>query len=333
MNSNFIYNIIKTQKHNTHYLNRYIKFLEYCKKQNVKLTGNDKNTTFHHILPKSIWPEYSSFYKNKWNAILLTHRQHFIVHIILSNCLGGKMNTALFMMCKEARKYEYKVTNRTYEIARGRCVGKNHRSHIKTKYKFKNTKTGEIRICTRYDLSVNENIHKECIRSLFIKKSKTTKGWCVWFEDDQQWSNEQYADASGLNANCVDKKKYWFKNIKTGEEFYETRIGMATIWGITSARIGMLVRGTVWLSHSKFTIWNDEIQDWAYKLKKPKKGRNSPTHDKTKYTFKNKTTGVVLCCTRVELIEYDPSTTHCGIMNLVKGNTMTHKNWILIDHQ
>ncbi len=37
----------------------------------------------HHILPKSIYSEYSNLNENKWNSVLLTPKEHFICHILL----------------------------------------------------------------------------------------------------------------------------------------------------------------------------------------------------------------------------------------------------------
>jgi hypothetical protein len=64
--------------------NRYLRFLEYCSASNFgkKLELSEK----HHILPKSkcLFPEFGNLRYNEWNAIILTPRQHYIAHWILS---------------------------------------------------------------------------------------------------------------------------------------------------------------------------------------------------------------------------------------------------------
>ena len=40
-------------------------------------------TQRHHILPKSLFPEYKSF-KNSWNIVNLTNEDHYIAHFILA---------------------------------------------------------------------------------------------------------------------------------------------------------------------------------------------------------------------------------------------------------
>ena len=63
---------------------RCLRFLEYCSRSNFgkKLELSEK----HHILPKSkrLFPEFGNLRYNEWNAIILTPRQHYIAHWILS---------------------------------------------------------------------------------------------------------------------------------------------------------------------------------------------------------------------------------------------------------
>jgi hypothetical protein len=60
---------------NPHYLNRYLKFVLNC-------TPNLNNyTEEHHILPKSLFPDFKT---DPRNLVRLTARQHFIAHWILS---------------------------------------------------------------------------------------------------------------------------------------------------------------------------------------------------------------------------------------------------------
>lgn len=45
----------------------------------------------HHILPKSLFPEYEDLNKYSWNASKLGYREHLIAHYMLAKALGGKM--------------------------------------------------------------------------------------------------------------------------------------------------------------------------------------------------------------------------------------------------
>lgn len=77
-------------------VHRYINFIS-----SVKNTVNDIIEN-HHILPKSIWPEYKDLLINDWNSSLLTLRQHFIAHYMLYKIFGGKMTYALYQMVPQS---------------------------------------------------------------------------------------------------------------------------------------------------------------------------------------------------------------------------------------
>jgi hypothetical protein len=72
--------------------------------ENAKLSNRNKNDgkyyEVHHILPKSIFKEFKNIKKYPWNGILLTLKEHYIVHILLSkmfinNQHNYKMNEAI----------------------------------------------------------------------------------------------------------------------------------------------------------------------------------------------------------------------------------------------
>ncbi len=77
-----IYSILTSKPHNSHYLNRYIKFIKQCQQKNVDYEGYVEK---HHICPKAndMFPDYACFKNNPWNCAILTARQHFIAHMIL----------------------------------------------------------------------------------------------------------------------------------------------------------------------------------------------------------------------------------------------------------
>jgi hypothetical protein len=92
-----IYPILSSIKHNIHYLNRYINFLRACKQRNTYSELSLKER--HHICPKSLFPEYKNLKIYKWNEIILSPKQHFIAHLILTKALPSlEMNSAFFFM-------------------------------------------------------------------------------------------------------------------------------------------------------------------------------------------------------------------------------------------
>lgn len=88
----------------------------------------------HHICPKSLFPEFSSLSKNKWNLAKLTSRQHFIVHWMLWKTFPtSNMAHAFWAMCNGWGYYK-KITSKIYEKLKiqlsikisNRMKGENH---------------------------------------------------------------------------------------------------------------------------------------------------------------------------------------------------------------
>lgn len=71
-----------------------------------KLSKSNMNYEYyeiHHILPRIMFPEYSNLTINKCNAVLLTPKEHFLVHLLLTKMTKGynqiQMCWAFNMMC------------------------------------------------------------------------------------------------------------------------------------------------------------------------------------------------------------------------------------------
>lgn len=99
MTSSNIYTILSSKSHNTHYLNRYLKFIDGCRLKN----SNNKDWVYtegHHICPKAkdLFPEYTNKKLFSWNIIDLTAHQHIIAHVILWKTFGGSQSRALECM-------------------------------------------------------------------------------------------------------------------------------------------------------------------------------------------------------------------------------------------
>jgi hypothetical protein len=98
------------------HLNRYITFIN-SRKDNQFL--NNKYIEEHHIIPKSMGGN-----NNSNNLIKLTSREHFIAHLMLWKCYGGKMANAFwfFSHINPSRSEVYfRLTSRQYEKLRIAC--------------------------------------------------------------------------------------------------------------------------------------------------------------------------------------------------------------------
>ena len=67
---NTIKTILASEAHNPHYLNKYIRFITNCQAQNENYAGY---TEKHHICPRAMFPEFSSFSEFPWNCGELKH--------------------------------------------------------------------------------------------------------------------------------------------------------------------------------------------------------------------------------------------------------------------
>ena len=112
MNSDFIYNQLISNQSKLHHIKRYINFINKCLDKNKNLS-DDIYTETHHILPKSLFPEYKNLKHNPWNGIKLTYRQHYIAHFILAKIYGKGMWLAFYFMIL---KSEEKISSRLFEI-------------------------------------------------------------------------------------------------------------------------------------------------------------------------------------------------------------------------
>jgi len=112
MLKNYFDLIFISNKYSKCYYNIIINALQADRK---KLPRNNKNFTYyesHHIIPKSIKPEFRDLNLNPWNKALLTPKEHFICHLLLTKMLSdsdkNKMVYALWSMTHRASKYQSK---------------------------------------------------------------------------------------------------------------------------------------------------------------------------------------------------------------------------------
>lgn len=86
-----------------HYLNRYIKLIEHFQNNPTK----EKYTEEHHILPKSMFPEYKN---EKWNLISLSAEYHFLAHRILWEAFRNPQMTYAFWLMSNTKEGNIKFS-------------------------------------------------------------------------------------------------------------------------------------------------------------------------------------------------------------------------------
>ncbi len=81
---------------------RYFKFVNYIQNNTTQIRKRGFHK--HHILPKSIFPKYDNLNNNKWNALYVEPRVHYLLHWLLSKAFGGPMNLAFIFMNTHTNK-------------------------------------------------------------------------------------------------------------------------------------------------------------------------------------------------------------------------------------
>uniref|UniRef100_A0AAU6W3K9 Homing endonuclease n=1 Tax=Pseudomonas phage Cygsa01 TaxID=3138529 RepID=A0AAU6W3K9_9VIRU len=102
---------------NTHHITRYLKFV-------LGYKGRPEVTEHHHILPKSLFPDYRSLSQNPWNGVKLSPRAHYIAHRMLWKALpnNSRMAQGFWAMCTAIRDgREYKISSRMFQRLRVEC--------------------------------------------------------------------------------------------------------------------------------------------------------------------------------------------------------------------
>ena len=198
----------------TKYSRLYLKLIDNAKSKR-RILRNKKNSDYeyfeaHHILPKSLFPEFKSFKENSWNKVLLTPREHFICHLLILKhyqeikyTLGEqKMSRALFKMNLEGRY--------------------NSRLYAKTRLNLTVTQETKDKLRALYLGKSLEEIHgvekakiiKEKIRN---NSPKTKKPWSK--ERKLKYKNKEILTSRAIKINIYDS--YGLLILETNGNFRE----------------------------------------------------------------------------------------------------------------
>lgn len=97
------------------YRHIYMLIVEHAKseqKLGIRKRGNGEYYEAHHILPKSLFPLWNN---KKQNIVLLTAREHFFCHQLLTKIYPSRQMTyALYAFCVRPNA-DYKISSKEYE--------------------------------------------------------------------------------------------------------------------------------------------------------------------------------------------------------------------------
>ena len=207
--------LIRHDLFNEHLFNRYWYLIDRF--------SNSGNIA-HHILPKSIFPEYKSFTYYPNNKCLLSERQHYIIHFVLAKLFGRSMWVAFTRMNTNLKGE--KQNSILYELSRE--YFKKHQANI-----LKNT------ICVNDGLN-NYYVYEDELSTMLIcglKKGNTQKGKkktykSNWYHDpktNEIWRGEPGKQPPGFVKGRPKIGKFnGFANINKRENYrnpLKNRIG------------------------------------------------------------------------------------------------------------
>lgn len=143
----------------------YIKIIFNAKLEEAQGLRSKKNGYYerHHILPKSLFPLWK---KKKTNIVLLTAREHFFCHQLLSKIYPSKEMAYALIAFTIRPNSDYKISSREYE--RLKIMHSNLRKGI-------NTWTPESRNKARETKIKNGTLHKSPSKDCKNKISSTLK--------------------------------------------------------------------------------------------------------------------------------------------------------------
>lgn len=178
MSSEDIYSAIinRAPKNASHHeIYRYTSFIIRCVDHNINTNFNDVGYENHHILPRSLFPEYQCFSSFPWNKARLSYRQHIIAHWMLARIFGGDMNRTLWYMSNGACLYKHrigfpKVSSRMYSESRRRFSEDQSKRSIEL---WKNEEYREKMSKMRTELWQDNDLRERSIEKM--KESWTTE--------------------------------------------------------------------------------------------------------------------------------------------------------------
>lgn len=216
----------------------YSNLIKKAKKQNRKKTKGIYYES-HHIKPKSLFPDLAT---HKSNLVLLTAREHYLAHWILTKIYPtSSMCYAFLVMCNQAGNQNinrnYKVNSKTYENLKlqfSECnpakteqarkkisqtkSGKNHHyygtpselcpGYKSDTYTFTH-KSGDTITGTRTDIFRNTDLTRAQVSNLISGYRYSAKGWTLL-------NRPKPEPKTGRNAPAADHTHFHWYNETTG---------------------------------------------------------------------------------------------------------------------
>ena len=134
-------------------------------------------TELHHVLPKSLYPEYKNLNKHNWNGVYLTAREHFICHWLLTKMCADRANMhkmvfafKMMMHMNGNGQERYKVNSHVYQILRENLAQK------LSDFKFTDTRIANMKKAAQNRANSLTDAERKKRSKCLIELNKKRKG-------------------------------------------------------------------------------------------------------------------------------------------------------------
>ena len=193
--------ISNTFSSNNKYIKRYLSIIEKALSENRVLhKKNHTEYTYyegHHILPKSLYPEYKSFKEHSWNKVLLTPKEHFICHLLILKHFKEEKNL----------RAERKMSRAVFKM---NLEGKyNSKAYSKFKLNLTCSEETKAKLRNLYIGKTLEEIHgQEKAAEIRLKiKQNTPKSKQAWSQERRaKYSTKELKNSCAIQVNIYNER-------------------------------------------------------------------------------------------------------------------------------
>lgn len=207
------------------YRSAYMRIILHAKSEESIGLRKKKNGNYyeaHHILPRSLFPNWT---KRKSNIVLLTAREHFFCHQLLTKIYPGpSMTYALFVFTSRPNSPEYGITSREFERIRS--------SLTKTPQQISSHKAAMLG-AKWYTDGINESLtnhpkegwyrgrayrpsEETRKKQSLIRKGKRTREYCKLSDDIKERISNTLKGNKNCNPKAVSKRHKGMKKWTNG---------------------------------------------------------------------------------------------------------------------
>lgn len=203
-------NILNEFSNEDKYTKIYLNIIKKAKDEN-RCKGNGTYYEQHHILPKSIFPEFE--YGYDWNLVLLTAREHYISHYLLWK-IYFKMNEQIKMNKMVMGILAMQAVNHSQMRFNSRLFEKlkiTYEHSDETKRKMSKLKKGKV--------AVKKNNKTFIVNKEVFDNDKTLVGHTVGFVSAKNINTGEHVFVSKSEFDSNDELVGVNKNIKRTDDF------------------------------------------------------------------------------------------------------------------